>query len=42
MWYASIGTNFRLFNASLDYFQGKRQSDGLIEKKFTANVKKSF
>ncbi len=42
MWYASISTNFRLFNASLDYFQGKRQSDGLIEKKFTANVKKSF
>lgn len=42
LWYASIGTNFRLFQASLDYYQGKRQSDGLIEKKFTANVKKTF
>ncbi|MSN24568.1 MAG: hypothetical protein GJV46_01740 [Geobacter sp.] len=42
LWYSSIGVNFRLFQASLDYYQGKRQSDGLIEKKFTANVKKSF
>lgn len=42
LWYASIGTNFRLFQASLDYYQGKRQSDGLLEKKFTANVKKLF
>lgn len=42
LWYASVGTNFRLFQASLDYYQGKRQSDGLIEKKLTANVKKSF
>jgi hypothetical protein len=42
LWYSSVTTNFRLFQASLDYYQGKRQSDGLIEKKFTANVKKSF
>ncbi len=42
LWYSSLGANFRLFQASLDYYQGKRQSDGLIEKKFTANVKKSF
>lgn len=42
MWYASAATNFRLFQASLDYYQGKRQSDGLMEKKFTANVKKTF
>lgn len=42
MWYASVATNFRLFQASVDYYQGKRQSDGLVEKKFTANVKKSF
>lgn len=42
MWYASVGTNFRLFQATLDYYQGKRQYDGLIEKKITANVKKSF
>lgn len=42
MWYASASTNFRLLQASLDYYQGKRQSDGLIEKKITANVKKSF
>ncbi|MFA7402994.1 MAG: hypothetical protein WC007_03305 [Pelobacteraceae bacterium] len=42
LWYSSIGGNFRLFQASLDYYQGKRQSDGLLEKKFTANVKKQF
>ncbi|MBC7961387.1 MAG: hypothetical protein H7Y05_00415 [Steroidobacteraceae bacterium] len=42
MWYSSVGTNFRLFQASLDYYQGKRHADGLIEKKLTANVKKSF
>lgn len=42
LWYSSLAANYRLFQASLDYYQGKRQSDGLIEKKFTANVKKSF
>ena len=42
LWYSSVAANYRLFQASLDYYQGKRQSDGLIEKKFTANVKKSF
>jgi len=42
LWYSSLGGNFRLFQASLDYYQGKRQSDGLLEKKFTANVKKQF
>lgn len=42
LWYSSIAANYKLFQASLDYYQGKRQSDGLIEKKFTANVKKSF
>lgn len=42
LWYSSVATNFRLFQASLDYYQGKRQSDGLLEKKFTANVKKVF
>lgn len=42
LWYSSVATNFRLFQASLDYYQGKRQSDGLVEKKFTANVKKTF
>lgn len=42
MWYSSVGMNFRLLQASLDYYQGKRQSDGLVEKKFTANVKKFF
>lgn len=42
LWYSSISTNFRLFQASLDYYQGKRNSDGLMERKFTANVKKTF
>lgn len=42
LWYSSISTNYKLLQASLDYYQGKRQSDGLIEKKFTANVKKLF
>ena len=42
LWYSSVATNFRLFQASLDYYQGKRQSDGMIEKKITANVKKQF
>lgn len=42
LWYSSAAVNFRLFQASLEYYQGKRQSDGLVEKKFTANVKKTF
>lgn len=42
LWYSSAAVNFRLFQASLEYYQGKRQSDGLMEKKFTANVKKTF
>lgn len=42
IWYSSLAANFRLLQASVDYAQGKRQSDGLLEKKFTANVKKQF
>lgn len=42
LWYSSAAVNFRLFQASLDYYQGKRQSDGLMEKKISANVKKTF
>ena len=41
-YYASAGMNFKLFQASIDYNYGKRKSDGLTEKKLTANVKKSF
>lgn len=40
--YASIAANFKLLQTSLDYYQGKRQSDGLLEKKLTANVRKLF
>lgn len=42
LWYSSISTSYRLFQASLDYYQGKRATDGLMERKFTANVKKTF
>lgn len=42
VWYSSIGANFRLVQASLDYYQGRRHSDGLLEKKFSANMKKTF
>lgn len=41
-YYASLGVNFRLFQASLDYAYGTARSDGRIEKKFTANFKKTF
>lgn len=41
-YYASLGLNFRLFQASLDYAYGTAKSDGRIEKKFTANFKKIF
>lgn len=33
---------FKLFQASLDYSYGKRKADGLIEKKLTANFRKTF
>ena len=41
-YYASLGLNFRLFQASLDYAYGTARSDGRIEKRFTANFRKTF
>lgn len=41
-YYGSIGLNYRLLQASLDYMYGTNRSDGRIEKKVTANFKKSF
>ncbi|OGT99165.1 MAG: hypothetical protein A2X80_05170 [Geobacteraceae bacterium GWB2_52_12] len=41
-YYGSIGVQFRLLEASLDYSYGKSNTDGRIEKRFSANVKKKF
>lgn len=41
-YYGSIGAQFRLLEASFDYSYGKSVTDGRIEKRFSANVKKKF
>ena len=41
-YYTSLGLNFRLFQASLNYAYGTARADGRIEKKFTANFRKIF
>jgi|GEM_PF-1506671 len=41
-YYTSAGVSFKLFEASVDYNYGTRKDDGLIEKRFTALVKKRF
>lgn len=42
VWNASAALNFRLLQASLDYSQGIRKTDGARESKFTGNIRKSF
>lgn len=41
-YFGTIALQFRLLEASIDYTYGKNTSDGRIEKKFMANVKKKF
>lgn len=41
-YYATISMQFRLLEASLDYSYGKSSTDGRIEKRFSANMKKRF
>lgn len=41
-YYGSVGVNFKMLEASLDYSYGKNKADGRVEKRFAANVKKRF
>lgn len=42
IYYGSLGLSFRLFQASIDYTYGTAKQDGRIEKRLTANFRKSF
>lgn len=42
VWNASVGANFRLLQASLDFVHGIRKIDGASENKFTGNIRRSF
>ena len=41
-YFGSIGLNYRLLQANVEYIYGTAKADGRIEKKLTANVKKTF
>ncbi|HEY3309661.1 MAG TPA: hypothetical protein VGJ93_14500 [Desulfuromonadaceae bacterium] len=41
-YYGSLGLEFRLFQASLDYTCSSARADGRVEKRISANVRKTF